>query len=290
MILKIITLLSILSLHHCKKANANPESGSTEDKTLIGGRPADLKDWPASVYAHMGNAACTATIVGEQVLIIASHCVSHGGSASFSIGANSYTSTCSRSPLYRRGVDHDLALCKISRKVENVTFENVNLNPDLVKLGDEILLTGYGCIQKGGGGGNDGIYRIGEAKVTALPKPYDYYTNGKAALCFGDSGGPAFAYLDAEKKVRVQISVNSKGDINVESLLSSTSTQASIDFIKQWSSDNSVAMCGVHADAKGCRGAVEPPKPPKPEDPKPTVCKDMYKKLENCIKEDVLSL
>jgi hypothetical protein len=238
---------------------------------LIGGRNADPKDWPASVYASMNGSACSATVVGEQVLFIASHCVSHGGKASFSVGPNRYTSTCARSPKYRRGIDHDLALCKVEKKVEGTEYEVVNIDGSLVKVGSEVLLTGYGCIRKGGGGGNDGIYRIGEAKVTRLPNGtnnWDYVTQGKAALCYGDSGGSAYVYLDSQKTKRVMISVNSKGDISTTSYITSTSTTDSVEFMKQWSQENNVEICGLHAGAKGCRDEVEP----KPE-PSPDPCK-----------------
>ncbi len=286
----IVLLLSLFAIQSCTETKAqqrNTPQVPEEFPTLIGGTPANPADWPASVYAHMGNSACSATVVGEQVLIIASHCVSHGGSASFSVGANNYTSTCARSPKYRQGIDHDLALCKVSKKVEGIKYENVNQDNALVKVGDTILLTGYGCIRPGGGGGNDGIYRIGEAKVFGLPSGnnYDIYTKGRAALCYGDSGGSAYVYLDAEKTKRVMISTNSKGDIREESWITSTSTPASVDFIKDWSAQNSVKICGVHSDATGCRGEGENP-PPTP--PPATSCKDAYKKLEVCIKEDVI--
>jgi hypothetical protein len=186
-------------------------------------------------------------------------------------------------------VDHDLALCKINKKVEGIPFESVNTDPSLLAVNKEILLTGYGCVRQGGGGGNDGVYRIGEAKIIALPDPYDLTARGKAALCFGDSGGPAFIYLDELKSKRVQISVNSKGDIRTTSYLTVTSSEASIDFMKKWASENKVEICGVTENAKGCRGAEDKPDDP-PVPPKPAACMEAYKKLESCIKEDVILL
>ncbi len=267
----------------CTKGKSNSPQG--EGPTLIGGREADPKEWPASVYASMGNAACTATVVGPEVLLIAAHCVDHGGIAKFAIGPNQYSSKCSRSPLYRQGTDHDLALCKIENPVKGIPFENLNQDPDLLKVGNEILLTGYGCIRQGGGGGNDGIYRIGEATITRLPNPYDLTARGKAALCFGDSGGPAFVYLDAEKTKRVQISVNSKGDIRTTSYLTSVSTKASVDFLTSWSDANQVRICGVHSDVDGCRDSVPKPQPTPPQE---STCRDLYNKLGSCLKDQSL--
>lgn len=284
---RILILGLFLCFSGCKKGKSEAESPA-----LIGGRPADPKDWPASVYAHMGSAACTATVVGSQVLLIASHCVDHGGTASFSVGANQYVSKCSRSPLYRQGTDHDVALCKITNPVTGIPFENVNQDPDLLKVGGEILLTGYGCIREGGGGGNDGVYRIGEAKIMQLPNPYDLVAKGKAALCFGDSGGAAFIFLDEAKTKRVQVTINSKGDIRTTSYLTSVSTKASIDFLEAWSTANSVKICGVHRDAEGCRDS-QPPSPPASPMPTPSpnldaTCRDLYNKLGSCLKDQSL--
>jgi len=286
----IVLSLFLFAFESCTETKAqqrNTPQVSEDKPTLIGGTPANPADWPASVYARMGNSACSATVIGEQVLMIASHCVSHGGSASFSVGANSYTSTCSRSPKYRQGIDHDIALCKISKKVEGIKYENINQDNALVKVGDTVLLTGYGCIRPGGGGGNDGVYRIGEAKVFGLPSGnnYDIYTKGRAALCYGDSGGSAYYYLDPAKTKRVVISTNSKGDIREESWITSTSTPASVEFIKTWSDQNSVKICGVHPDATGCRDAAEiPDQSPEPAD----TCKELYQKLGQCIKDEVI--
>lgn len=277
----LLSFIAILVFTSCNKS-ADPQVPApakleeVKSPDLIGGRAADPKDWPASVYAHMNGAACSATVVGEYVLIIASHCVEHGATAQFSIGATNYVSKCSRSPLYRRGIDHDLALCKVDKKVEGIPYESVNQDPSKVKVGDEILLTGYGCIRSGGGGGNDGIYRIGEAKVLGLPtgNDYDYSTRGGAALCYGDSGGSAYIYLDAQKTKRTVISTNSKGDIRIKSWITSTSTDASINFIKQWSEENQVLICGVHPEAKGCRNEEATPTPPPSPSPTPACPKN----------------
>jgi hypothetical protein len=139
--------------------------------------------------------------------------------------------------------------------IPGIPYERINRDPAAFKLHAEILLTGFGCTATDGSGGNDGKYRIGEAKVAELPSGTnnDIITRGKVALCFGDSGGPAFLYLDRAKKRRVQISVNSRGNIVDESHLSSTSTQAALTFFQSWSEKNQVKLCGLHNDATGCR-------------------------------------
>jgi len=101
---------------------------------LIGGRTADPKDWPASMYAQMNGARCTATIVGERVLFIAAHCVASGGTATFRVGSQSYSSVCTHSKDYAANATADYALCQVDRVVEGVPYELVNQDARLVKV------------------------------------------------------------------------------------------------------------------------------------------------------------
>lgn len=230
---------------------------------LINGKPADLKDWPSSVYASMNGSRCTATVVGERTLLIAAHCVGNGQSAAFSIGAEKYSSKCSQSPLYNGNSTADWAICLVDRKVENVPYELINNDNNRVKVGAQLTLTGYGCVNPGGSGGNDGTYRVGTSKVTKTPSgsSNDIVTEGNAALCFGDSGGPAF-FVNDQTKERWVVGVNSRGNISTTSYLSSTSTTNAQKFINDWATSNNQQICGIHSGAKGCRMSVEcDPKP-----------------------------
>lgn len=246
--------------------------------TLIGGRTADPNDWPASMYAAMNGGRCTSTLVGQRTLLIAAHCVDNGAKATFRIKNVIYSSTCEHSPAYVAGnATADWALCVVDKTVTGVEFEIVNQDNAAVKVGDEVLLTGFGCVQPGGGGGNDGTYRVGEATVTDVPNggdSNDIITKGGGALCFGDSGGPAFKFMDADKKTRVQISVNSRGDIRTESFLSSVSTDQAREFFKSWSKKHDQKICGVHVDALGCRGTGDAPTSP---------CRKAYDGLGACL-------
>lgn len=219
--------------------------------TLIRGRAASPSDFPASVWTR----SCTATVVGPQAVFIAAHCVS-GGRIQFAAGPNHYTATCRVSREYRGNSTADYALCETDRVVTGIPYEHVNMDPNLLKVGDEILLTGYGCVRAGGGGGNDGTYRIGESRIAALPRGSnnDIVTRTGAALCFGDSGGPAF-WIDKATGDRRVISTNSRGDISRESYLSATHTEEGRRFFAAWSQLTGKKICGVHADVEGCRGS-----------------------------------
>src|SRR3989338_2115163 len=132
---------------------------------LINGTPADPAQWPVSVYASMSGARCSATLVGPQTLLIASHCVKTGGEAFFSVNGQRVSSRCTRSPLYSHDSTADWALCLVGEPISGVPYENINYDEQRLKVGDSLMLTGYGCIKPGGGGGNDGIFRIGESKI-----------------------------------------------------------------------------------------------------------------------------
>jgi hypothetical protein len=227
---------------------------------LIGGKAADPKEWPASVYAKAGSSACSATLVGERTLFMAAHCMNDGGQVSFTAHANAYKARCSHHPEYRSNDTADWALCLVDRPVTGVPFEVLGPSAAL-SMKETLLLSGYGCVKPGGGGGNDGIFRIGNASVTGLPynKSYDIVTRGGAALCFGDSGGAAYKLVD---KMRYIVGVNSRGDISSMSYLPAVASKTFQSWAFSWSqSAANTRICGLHADAQGCRGGQAEPAP-----------------------------
>lgn len=230
-----------------------------QDQVLIGGQPADPKDWPASVYASANGSRCSATVIGERTVLIAAHCVGNGGNISFSAGSNGYRAQCTHHPSYRRNDSADWALCLVDKTVTGIPFENLGVNEKL-QVGQEVRLTGYGCTRPGGGGGNDGIFRIGKATVRSTPNgtDYDTVTRGGGALCFGDSGGAA--YVEKPDGSRSVFGVNSRGDIQTTSYLSSVYVDTFRDWATSWSATNgNVRLCGLHSDAIGCRSGGQPP-------------------------------
>jgi len=232
--------------------------------TLRGARLADPKDWPASFYSVHPDGSCTSTLVGPRALLTAAHCAPDNATVVLQLAGVIYKGNCTRSDLYSPdsadGRSADWALCLMESDIPVPTYETVNIDPLRIKVGIQLLLTGFGCTQSTGVGGNDGNYRIGEANVSALPigSSNDIMTAGEVALCYGDSGGGAFIFLDPAKKKRLQVSVNSRiqildnGQLGNSSYLSSLSTTTAQAFLKNWASANKTDICGVTPGAKHC--------------------------------------
>lgn len=224
-----------------------------QDLMLIHGVPAEPSQWPASIYARRRDSACSATIVSDRVVFLASHCVPDGGKIFFSLNANNYEADCAHHPEYDGGNSSaDWALCLVARPVTGVLFESLGIRSK-IKIGQSVTLSGYGCIHAGGVGGNDGIFRVGQAKVQGLPyrKNYNVVTQGGSALCFGDSGGAGYV---GEGNSRVIFGVNSQGDQHAISYLPTVAVPTFIAWANSWAKkSNNVKICGIHLDALYCR-------------------------------------
>lgn len=231
---------------------------------LIGGTVADPADWPASPW--VGN--CSSTLVGPRVLETAAHCVSNGGTKSFTIGATRYTATCTHHPSYRGNSTADWALCVLPSPVPNVPYESLAKPDDFeCRVGAKVLWTGYGCTRWGGQ--LDGRFRTGEVGIIRCPSGtnYDIVTRGSVALCSGDSGGGGYD-VSADGSRRV-IGKNSRSNTTDTSYVSSTATQAHYTWAMSWASSKGVQICGYHEGVEGCRGASPDPDPQPDPDPAP---------------------
>ena len=242
-----------------EKPNFNEKSA-----TLIGGSPAGPTEFPAVLYTNQSGSRCTSTMVGPRALLTAAHCVDDGGTASFRMGGVSYFATCTHHPDYENNATADWAICHVNKTVANLQYESLIMIPGIPDVGDYLLLTGYGCTNSEGSGGNDGVLRKGYAEVIRTPRSgdWDIITRGSVALCFGDSGGPAFY---EENGKRWLVSVNSRGNIRDTSYLSKTlSNPVFKDWITSWSNSKNAKICGLNQQCTNNEIPPEPDKNPKP--------------------------
>lgn len=243
---------------------------------LIGGTVPPANEWPASFASQQSGSGCTATLLAKNVLQLAAHCVGNGRTAVIQANGSSFTGTCTHAPTYRNDSTADWALCKMSADVARDWYEKVMQDATPLAVGGKVTLAGAGCTQPGGGGGF-GTFRVGEATIQSLPRnDNDTVTKGGAALCFGDSGGSAFYVNGADRMV---MGVNSRGDIQTTSYLSSVFTATAKSFYSQWATANGVHICGIHPQAEKCQNSAPGPGP----SPLPAFCLASHTKLNACL-------
>ena len=216
------------------------------DTRIINGTPVAPGSFKEVVDLSFQGAGCSGSLVGPRVVLTAAHCATTGSEGSFTIDGTKYTAKFTTHPAYP-GQDMDLSLGLLPAAIEGIS--PVSIAKDPTAMAEEINVLGYGCTQPGGGGGNDGILRMGATDVTGFTQ-YDIISKriGGGALCFGDSGGPAYKLIDGKY---YQVGVNSKGNIKDTNYNTNLAIAESKNFLQTFAADNSVDICGVNKDCSG---------------------------------------
>jgi hypothetical protein len=243
--------------------------GQNDARNLINGKEARSGEFPEVVYISTPGGRCTATVVGPRVIVTAAHCGENNEQATFQVGQTVFKAKLTRSPIYQEGnpdKDHDIALGLIDKDVTGIKFASIG---GAATVGSDITLAGYGCTQVGGSGGNDGILRYNDSTIRSHTG-FDMESSkqGGGALCFGDSGGPAFVKLsNPVAEHHFLLGVNSKGNIRDRNWNCRTDTRESRDFLENFAQQNSVKICGINQD---CSGGAPNPSPSPTPGPEPT--------------------
>lgn len=282
MVIRILALFVFMSIFQsCKDDESKGDSPPAESEiapALINGKPVEPGTFKDVVRIQTGSAGCSATVVGPKVVVTAAHCGGEGATSQFKLNGKTYSGKIDRSAIYPRQ-DHDVAVIITTQEIPENEVGKYAIVKGTVQVGTEVTLLGYGCTRPGGGGGNDGVLRIGQTKVTGF-SGYDFVSSspGGAALCFGDSGGPAFIF---EGDKHYLVGVNSKGNIRNTNYNAYLASSTSKDFFTEMAKKHSVEICGINRDCGASPGPSPDPEPePKCSNEKK---KELLKDLTMCL-------
>lgn len=235
-------LLFVLVLPTSGFSRRADDAAVAEMPPIIGGTPVEESVYPEIVRVRSGSGSfLTGVIVGPRVLLSAAHGIGESSLVEFEYRGRVYQAMGVRSPLYPE-FDHDLAVAVTFDHIRN--FSAASISKRTVSTGEDVQLLGFGCTDKSGSG--TGMLHAGEATVIGQNK-YDWISKG-VALCFGDSGGPAYpGYIRNGFPERKILGIGSKGNIKDMSYFTRVDSEESKRFFDEVIASFDVTICGINA-------------------------------------------
>lgn len=239
--------------------------------SVAGGRLAPSSEYQASFfYALSKDDHCSATVIGARVLVTAAHCVKDlpGQRMELALANDTFKGECVMSPHYSpsnnsynfgalnapdaKNTSADFALCLLDKRVPNIRYESVARLQLGDKVGEQLLVTGYGCAGFAGIARADYRFRVGDTFVNHIPNTNSYYivADGSAAVCPGDSGGAT--YREFGSGARVLAGINSRTNQVSTSYISSLTSSAAEAFFAQWEQKHPASICGRGSTDASC--------------------------------------
>ncbi len=213
-VLKITIGFFVLATLGCAANTAstkrNPNSAIVNGRAVLKSDVAGQSVAALIAQTESGQALCTGSIVSEDTILTAAHCVDHDPQQlTVVFGLNLYPDTASetrdvtgftQNPRWLKSTARgrgDLALVHFKgglpegyQPVE-LAGKNLELSP-----GTEVTMLGYG-VTEGTAHLGSGVLRMTTTTVLEQVSPTELLTDGReSSVCFGDSGGPAFSLID----------------------------------------------------------------------------------------------